>query len=121
MSLSYPTASTLSNRHREAPRFPCSVRVWVHDALSGHWSHLETVDVSKGGCFVAAHQLLAQETEVQLVVELSDSISFPIIASVVRRGFSEGQGLQPGMGLRFLAADPAMVDKWLVAARCGRA
>jgi hypothetical protein len=121
MSLAYSTTSTLSNRHREAPRFPCSVRVWVHDAASGRWAHLETVDVSKGGCFVASKVLLAQETEVQLVVELSDSVSFPIIASVVRRGFSEGQGLQPGMGLRFLSADAAMVDKWLVAARCGRA
>ena len=84
MSLAYSTPSTLSNRHREAPRFPCSVRVWVHDAASGRWAHMETVDVSKGGC-------------------------------------SEGQGLQPGMGLRFLSADPDMVDKWLVAARCGRA
>lgn len=121
MSLSYPTPSTLSSRHREAPRFPCSVPVWVHDAASGRWAHLETVDVSKGGCFVAAKVLLAQETEVQLVVELSDTVSFPVIASVVRRGFSDGEGQQAGMGLRFLAADAAMIDRWLIQARCGRA
>lgn len=120
MSLSYPTATTLSNRHREAPRFPCSVPVWIHDAGSGRWARLESVDVSKGGCFLAAQVLLEEQSEVQLVVELSDTLSFPAIASVVRRGFSEGEGLQPGMGLRFVSADPAMLDRWLIQARCGR-
>jgi uncharacterized protein (TIGR02266 family) len=108
-------APGVDNR-RQHPRFAVQLEVGItseHNFYAGF-----TENLSRGGVFVATHQLKPVGSSIELTITLPGSET-PIRAKgEVRwlRSYNEQSDAPPGMGVRFLEVDPqalAAIDAFL--------